>query len=82
LRCGFWSGLSLGLLRLAVLLDLLRVLLQIGGEAAVAGCIAHKIKVIRLRRIDGRAQRGDAGVADGAGRQACMFVGVVGRGRL
>ena len=70
------------LLRPAVGLDLLGMLLEVGGEAAVAGGIADEIEVVGLGRVKGSPQGGDSGVADGPGRQAGVVVGVVRRGRL
>ena len=58
------------------------MLLEVDGEAGVTGRIADEIKVIGLGGMESSPEGGDAGVADGPRRQAGVFVGVVGRGRL
>lgn len=63
-------------------LNLFGVLFEAGGEAAMAGRVAHKVKVVGFGRGDRSLERGDSGVGDGAGGQASVSVGVVGRRRL
>ena len=67
---------------LAVRLDLLGVLLEIDGEAGVAGGVADKVEVVGLGGMKGGAEGGYAGVGDRTRGQARVFVGVVGRGGL
>src|ERR1019366_3585340 len=63
----------------AVALDLLAMLLEGGGEAAVALGIRDEVEEIGARGGDGGFERGDARVADGAGGQSGVAIGVVGR---
>src|SRR5580658_1316161 len=52
------------------------------GEAVVALGVGNEIIVVGLRGLHGGLERTAAGVADGAGRQAGIAVGVVGRREL
>src|SRR5260370_4519622 len=72
------KSLGLGLLGLTVGLLLFTVLFETSGKAAVTGCITHKIKVIGLCRGDCGLESRHSGVADGAGGQTGVAVGVVG----
>ncbi len=69
-------------LGLTVGLDLLVVLLETDGEPGVAGGVADEVEVVGLGGVQGCTEGGYSGVGDGAGRQAGVLVGVVGRGGL
>src|SRR5450631_3905729 len=66
----------------AVGLDLLGVLFEGGGEAAVALGIGDEVEIAGAGGGDCGFQGRNSGVADGAGRQAGVTIGVVGRIRL
>jgi hypothetical protein len=72
--------LNLVLFGLPVGLDLLGVLLEIDGEAGVAGGIADEVEIVGLGWMHRGAQGGYAGVGDWARGEAGVFIGVVGRG--
>ena len=55
------------------------VLFEGGGEAAVALGVGYEVEVVGVGGGEGGLEGGDAGVADGAGRQAGVAIGVVGR---
>src|ERR1700687_250257 len=50
---------------------------QCGAEKMTALRVSHKIKVVRLRRPQRRAQRGFARISNGPGGKPCMLVGIV-----
>ena len=58
------------------------MLLEGGGEAAVALGVGDEEEVVGLGGVEGGLEGGHSGVADGAGGQAGVDVGVVGRGVL
>src|ERR1035437_10861815 len=68
--------------RAAVILDLLGVLREGGGETAVALGVRDEVEIVALGRGDGGFERGYAGVANGARRQTGVAIGVVGRVEL
>jgi len=57
---------------------LLGMFLQGGGEAAVALRVGDEVEVVGGRRRQGSSERGDAGIANGAGRHPGVAIGVVG----
>ena len=70
----------LGFDRVAVGLDVGVVFFEAGGEAAVAVGVGYEVEVVGLGGVDGGLEGGEAWVADGAGWQAGVAIGVVGRG--